>query len=86
MTTSVTHGQPSNCILMHVNKDTYNNIWTSTADANKLDFLCNQSSGSNSQVQNVYQTKLSPTNYDKTTGSTSLFILKDLKVRPKFID
>lgn len=82
MTTSVSNG-PSNCILMHVNKDTYNNIWTSTADANKLAFLCNiQQSDNCNQVQNTsYQSKLSPQNHDRTTGSTSLFILKDLKVR-----
>lgn len=41
MTTSVSRG-PSNCILMHVNKDTYHNIWNSTADANRESFLINQ--------------------------------------------
>ena len=76
---------PSNCILMHVNKDTYHNIWTSTADANKSAFfnqsICNQQQNAHSiNHQQQYQnTTAAIPNQDKCS-STSLFVLKDLKV------
>lgn len=90
MTTSVSNG-PNNCILMHVNKDTYNNIWTSTADANKSAFLHQLSTNQTTSCPNLKQVqtpayqKSSPThhyhfNQERCGSTTSLFILKDLKV------
>lgn len=95
MTTTVSHG-PSNCILMHVNKDTYHNIWNSTADANRESFLSNQQqfnqqqfnqqSSESNQVQSnkLYHSPVLSPGYQDTQSSPSLFVLKDLKVRNRF--
>lgn len=94
MTTSVSRG-PSNCILIHVNKDTYHNIWNSTADANRESFLINQQQFNQqqfSQQQFNQQSAESESNqklyhssgYQETKTSPSLFVLKDLKVRNRF--